>query len=98
MTEEARVSVRGGAGGRVAREGVGASRGAAMTAYREVRSLQAWLRRDKKRYRSASDPLFTKRGLIQRANEFTFCNPSPGSDDDARERWAQRWLANFYTG
>lgn len=71
-----------------------------MTAYKEVRSLQAWLRRDKKRYRTASDPLLAKRYLIQRANDYTFCNPRPDHKNDPAmcERWAERWLKNFYAG
>lgn len=68
-----------------------------MSAYKEVRALQAWLRRDKKRYRPSTDPLFLRRDAVQYANDCAFCNPAPGKKDDPkeRERWASRWLERF---
>lgn len=68
-----------------------------MSAYKEVRSLQAWLRRDKKIYRRPSDQLMEKRARIQRANDCTYANPAPHlrGNPEACDRWARRWLMHY---
>lgn len=46
-------------------------------------------------YLRSADDRTVVRDAVQHANDCTFCNPAPNSDDAAKERWASRWLKHY---
>ena len=64
--------------------------------YKRVRSIQRELRKLRRSiFLRTTSKEYAVREAAQHANDCTFCNPGPGSDDAAKRRWAQRWMAKY---